>query len=384
MRPEDERTLQLLAEKFRLDSNGQMECQVDECNSSLKSTKPANLKRHISQVHPNVYSQLFPNEVNSQTQYELDAYNSLQDLIELVTVNGYPFSIFNASGMRGFIQSRLQPLRLQGHVVELNRQTIAKKVADASNIIRNRIKSELNGKTVSVLFDVCTISTLSTFGVNVTFMENLKVVCRSLGIIKIEERHTAVNLADILFDLLEKFEIPLTKVFSITTDTARNATNTSQVLNTIVTNNNNDSSDSIFDIEPDDDLDFGIDFENEMELQRIIDKADSHTLLAQHTAESVFRENSSIELINQINCGAHVMQLAINSSLAESDSSALIEKVKKMCLLMRTQVVMIAIRKLGSKIILPPLDNTTRWNSKYLMVSGEVKYIEYLFSHKFE
>lgn len=367
-RPEDERTMKILAEKFQLAQNGEMQCQVNECRSSLKCTKPSNLKRHISQVHPTVYSELFPNEVSSQIRDELDAYNSEQDAIELVTVNGYPFSVLNASGMRGFLQCRLDPLRYHGHPVEINRQSIAKKVAESSEIIRNRIKKELNGKTVSVMFDVCTISTLSTFGVNVTYMENSKVVCRSLGIIKIEERHTAVNLADMLFDLLAKFNIPLTKVFSITTDTAKNATNTTHVLNAIMANSN-DSTDVFLDIEPDDDLEFEFDQQNEIELQAIIDKANSHTLLAEETAETVARKNSSIKLINQINCSAHVLQLAINSSLAESDSSSLIEKVKKMCLLMRTQVVMIAIRKLGSKMILPPLDNTTRWNSKFLMVS---------------
>lgn len=117
-------------------------------------------------------------------------------------------------------------------MIEINRQTIAKKVAEASEIIRNRIKTEVKGKIVSVMFDVCTIATLSTFGVNVTYMENSKVVCRTLGIIKIEERHTAVNMADMLFDLLLKYGIPLSSVLSITTDTARNATNTSKVLNT--------------------------------------------------------------------------------------------------------------------------------------------------------
>lgn len=369
MRPDDVVTMKILSEKFQLAQNGEMECRIEKCKSSLKCRKPANLKRHISQMHPRQYSKLFPNEVSSQKQAELDAYNSLQDAIEMVTVNGYPFSVFNASGMRGFVKSRVQPLRVQGHVVEINRQTIAKKVAEASDIIRNRIKSELKDKTVSVMFDVCTISTLSTFGVNVTYLENSKVVCRSLGIIKIEERHTAVNLADMLFDLLAKFGIKLEKVFSITTDTARNATNTSQVLNTIMTIDEEKSSDIIFDIEPDDDLDFGIDIENEIELQKIIDEANSLTILAQETAKTFHRENSSIQLINQINCAAHVVQLAVNASLNESNSTELIEKVKKMCLLLRTQVVMISIRKFGSKIILPPLDNATRWNSKYLMVS---------------
>lgn len=319
-------------------------------------------------MHPKVYAKFFPNEVSSQIQAELDAYNSEQDTIELVTVNDYPFSILNASGMRGYLHSRLNPLRFQGHVVEINRQTIACKVQEASDIIRNRIRKELNGKIVSVLFDVCTIATMSTFGVNVTYMENSKVVCRSLGIIKIEERHTAVNLADMLFDLLAKFGIPLANVFSITTDMARNATNASQVLNTVLANSDNTPEITLND-EHDDDLEFGIDIENEIELRAIIDKANSYTLLANETAETVARENSFIQLINQINCGLHVLQLSVNDGLVESDSSSIIEQVKKMCLLMRTQVVMIWIRKLGSKIILPPLDNCTRWNSKYLMVS---------------
>lgn len=94
--------------------------------------------------------------------------------------------------------------------------------------------------------------------------------------------------------------------------------------------------------------------------------------MAEQTAEAIQRQSDSIELINQINCGAHVMQLAINASLAESDSLELIEDVKKMCILMRTQVVMIEVRKLGSQIIIPPLDNATRWNSKYLMVSFQL------------
>lgn len=289
--PEDERTLQILAEKFRTDENG-ASCQVHHCKSKhLKSTKPSNLKRHIEQVHPEEHSNLFPHEVNVKKQTELEVYNTLQDAIELVTVNGYPFSMLDASGMRGFTHARLKPFRLQGESLTINRQDIVKKVAEMSEIIRNRIKAEVNGKTISVMFDMCTIATLATFGVNVNYMDEYgNVVSRSLGIIKIEKRHTAVNLADILFDLLAKFEIPLSKVFSITADTAKNATNTSDVLNTIMANCGENSTDKnpeqiITDnFSDDDDFDSGIDIQNEMELQKLIENADRHTLLAEETA----------------------------------------------------------------------------------------------------
>lgn len=118
----------------------------------------------------------------------------------------------------------------------------------------------------------------------------------------------------------------------------------------------------------DEDFDFGIDIRNETELQKLIEDADRHTLLAEETAQQVSFK-TEVELINQINCSAHVLQLAVNDGLVASNTMDIIAQVKKMCLLMRTQIVMIEIRKLGSKIIMPPLDNATRWNSKYLLVS---------------
>lgn len=376
LRPEDQRTLQILMEKFKFTEHG-ASCEVPSCQSNLKTTRPANLKRHLAQVHPQLYANLFPHEMDSKKMAKLEAFNAVQDAIELVTVNGYPFSLLNASGMRGFVKSRVQPLRLDGEHIEINRLDIVKKVAEMSDIIRKRIQSELKGKTVSLMFDMCTIATLATFGVNVTYMENGKVVCRSLGVIKIEKRHTAVNLADMLFDMLAQYEIPLSKVFSITTDTAKNATNTSEVLNMVMENSNENPEDGdedfIYDEEDQNELDFGLDHENVAELQKVINSAASHTALAEATASGIRQQNDSIRLINQINCGTHVLQLAINDALDETNATELISLVKKMCLLMRTQIVTIAIRQLGSKIILPPLDNATRWNSKYLMVSIQMK-----------
>lgn len=127
---------------------------------------------------------------------------------------------------------------------------------------------------------------------------------------------------------------------------------------------------SVFDIghEDDDQIDFGIDLENEIELQRIIDEGAEYTHLIEQVAKGVAQQNNDIVLINQVNCGTHTFQLGINDSLAESNSLETIAKVHDMCVLMRTQVVMIQIRKLDGHIIIPPLDTAVRWNSKYLMV----------------
>lgn len=366
MRPEDVRILEILSEKFRCDSAGAA-CQVESCTSKpMQCTRPSNLKRHLSQRHPKVFANLFPGETCQKIRAELETFNIIQDSVELVTVNGYPFSMLEASGMQGFMKHRLQSVRSEGHSVSINRHLIVGEVAKESDHIRDYIKNEMKGKLVSIMFDVCTIATLSMLGVNAVFMKNDEVVCRSLGTIEIQERHTAVQLANMLYDILAKFNVSLPKVFSLTSDTAKNATATSRVLNSIGSNNddsNDDGEDKMFD-----EFDFGMDIENEAELQKVIDNVAAHTQLVSEMAQNVTSNNDKIVLVNQINCGTHVFQLCVNGALSESNAKSTIEKVHDMCILLRTQVVMIELRKLDRKIIVPPLKNATRWNTDYTMV----------------
>lgn len=339
LRPEDQRTLKILAEKFKADKDG-MKCQVDKCKSkSIQCTKTANLKRHILQVHPEVFAQLFPHEINSKKRAELEKFNIIQDAVELVTVNGYPFSMLSASGMRGFIKSRVKYIQNEGLNAVVNRTDVVGYVSEENDLIKKFMSLELKGKIVSLMFDICTVVTLSMIGVNVNFMRGGEAACWSLGTIPIVERHTAVQLAAKLYEILAEYGIPLENVFSITTDTARNATATSDVLNLIASSteeSENIVEDSIFD--EGDELDFGIDIENEAELQKIIDNMAAHTRLVEDMTKNVASKYTSIEIINQVNCGTHVFQLSVNGALNDSNSRRLIESVHDMCKLLRTQV----------------------------------------------
>lgn len=374
LRPEDQRALQILSEKFRNEENG-VKCLVEKCNSdTLKCGKPSNLKRHLSQRHPKLYENLFPQENNSKKRAEIDAFEANQDAIEMVTVNGYPFSILNSSGMKGFIKSRVQAIPPEGRGLPINRRDIVEQVAHEAKLVKNYIAKQLSGRIVSLMFDVCTITTLSMLGINVPFMIDGKTVCWSLGTIRLNERHTAVNLADVIFDILAEYGISLKNVLTMTTDTASNAKATTDVLNLIASMNKNDgdenvTDDSIFDIDSEDGLEFGMDVENEAELQKVMENVEAHTRLVKEMSEIVKAKDNSIRIINQINCSAHVTQLCIKDAFVESDSNCVIDRVHEMCVLMRTQVIMIALRKMDCQIIQPPLDNTTRWNSKFMMVS---------------
>lgn len=100
----------------------------------------------------------------------------------------------------------------------------------------------------------------------------------------------------------------------------------------------------------------------------MLDNAAAHAKLVEEMAQDVAAKNKSLVLINQIYCGTHVLQLSTNDALRAANSSYTIEKVHDMCVALRNQVVMIAVRKMDCKVIIPPLHNSTRWNSKFTMV----------------
>lgn len=79
--------------------------------SALLTWRPSDLKRHLKMMHATHYKQLFKEDLDAEKKKEIEMFNAIQDAVELVTVNGMPFSIMNASGMRGFIDVRLNPLR---------------------------------------------------------------------------------------------------------------------------------------------------------------------------------------------------------------------------------------------------------------------------------
>lgn len=377
LKAEEERTQQVLEEKFRSTQNG-MVCQVTDCRTKpIKCVKPSNLKRHLRNVHPSVYAKLFPNEVNKNKQTELEAFNAAQDAVELVTVNGYPFRMLSASGMHGFVKPRVLSARAGGHNLSINRHVIASQVAAESGLIKKYISDELKGNIISIMFDVCTNATLSMVGVNAAFMKESVVVCRSLGIIKITKRHTSVNLAELLFEILAEFGLTSFDVFTMTTDTARNAVATSRVLNSIASEKAIDSDDIYADPdenEDDDDEQDECDYdddeiENQEEMQKVIENMAAHNELVTGMVINAARKNTSIQLINHVNCGTHVHQLAVNDALTKSNSHSTIKKVHDICVQMRNQIVMIELRNLGCKVIIPPLENETRWHGKFRMVS---------------
>lgn len=384
--PEEEKMLEKLMQTFKRDVvTKKGTCLVENCRSDQITWRPFNLKKHLRQMHTKEFSKLFTGEVDSEKSAEIELFNVVQDAVALVTVNGMPFSVLNASGMRGFINARIKALHLKGYHVSINRTNIVEEIEKVSKHIENAIKLEMSGKFICLMFDIATKATLSVLGINATYMVGWKVVCRSLGIVQINVRHNAVNLAAIIYEIVAKFGVSLDQVFVLVTDNARNVVNSATVLDLVANsrtnmenngtneNNSDDIADCcLSDFEEDNDL---IGEENDIELQNIMRSSG----LLDEIADDIVRSNDSIVAVNHVNCGTHTLQLGVNDGISDSNIGPTMNKAKEICIALRSQVVMIEFRKIAEEKIVPPLPNDTRWNGEYIMVclnQIQIKYFD--------
>lgn len=156
-------------------------CKITDCNTTVSRWQPYFFKRHFESKHPTLLKELFPEMISKSTEYEVAAYELMFHAVEMVTVNGYPFSILDSSSLRGMMNRQYQDLAANGHKSIINRNLITGKVAKFADVIREKIRSEVKDKMLSIMFDICTKITMAVIGISITFISNDEVVARSLG-----------------------------------------------------------------------------------------------------------------------------------------------------------------------------------------------------------
>lgn len=166
---------------FARDEENKIYCNVTDCKSFISRWRPYYFKRHFETKHPSLLKELCPEIVSKAKDCEVAAYEQMFHAVEMVTVNGYPFSILDSSSLQGMLKRQNQDLAANGYKVTIHRRLITEKVTEFADIIRKHITLEVKDKMLSIMFDICTKITLAVIGISITFMSNDEVVTRSLG-----------------------------------------------------------------------------------------------------------------------------------------------------------------------------------------------------------
>jgi hypothetical protein len=199
-------------------------CIIGNCSKRLVGTKNHNLVSHIKCMHADIYAK-FINPQRDAKYYAKMRLRFIQNCVEIIAVNGRPFSYLNDSGFLQIIQEKLDELKDAGYGVELhtnNYEEIKANIRQLSNKIDNEIKLELKGRYFAIMLDIAKKNNISFLGISAEFIINDTITIRSIGMNEIKGAHSAQNIKDMLINCLTKFGVTMRQVISVTTDNGTN------------------------------------------------------------------------------------------------------------------------------------------------------------------
>lgn len=349
----------------------------------LSGKRTWNLKRHIQVSHKDVYVTFF----NSEGRLKLltKRMKMLQNFCEIVTINGRPFASLLDSGFQKLIEDDMHELEEAGCAITLNDKFVeikqyTKHVADE---IKNTIIKKVENRFVSVLFDIASKNNRSVIGISVQFYNNGDIESHSLGIYVLDDSHTADYIKKVVDDCLKSFNISAKFVISMTTDNAsamiamiKQFDEDIQASITLINRNDNEMNMNIpnFDANislTEDQMDTIMQSVQEIEaLNQVLDDDDTFEELYEKVIGEISKNTT---LVTTIRCGAHSVQLIVRNGIKKSNFNKLLPLCKYVSRKLRTDKFKITARKKNIHYSIPKISVETRWDSDFLMVSGNYK-----------
>lgn len=306
-------------------TNKTSQCKVEGCKEKpFSGSHSSNLERHLERKHPDefkklkkikenrpaaplsatkVHSALLKDNLKVDTFFKSElpkVSTSLAELksacVEMVTVNGRPFTAIDDSGFRKILDPILNAVN------SLNRTKDTISAANIKSLIptkceefKNQIIEETTGIMISLKVDAATRLHRSFLGINIQFLKLGKIEIRTLAVRELKERHTAIYLKRVIKDVLDEYSINLNQIYTITSDNGANMVKCVDLLETDLIIESDyqkhfSNCDEIFDDLSDDPC------------EEILEKI-----------EEAFRDVDEEEsgILHSIRCGCHTLQLAV-------------------------------------------------------------------------
>lgn len=169
-------------------------------------------------------------------------------LLELVNINGRPFSLFDDSGMRKILGPMLSAFHESGSPVSTNRDALQRYSSEKCLNLTKQIKNEMTG----ILFPICidlgtSCDGRSILGINTQFLLNYKLVFRCLAMYVHRHSNTALRIAVLVWHSLEQYDLKLKNMLSVTSDNGANVLKCIKILRVFQTGSVDDYLDSDLD-----------------------------------------------------------------------------------------------------------------------------------------
>lgn len=356
--------LELTNEKISVFSFFEMgesaKCLIKDCKSELKTSTPSFLLRHLRQKHPSKLKIIEDSSISSM-HLPMLRLSTIILCVKHVTICGRPLiSLFDES-FRELLAERLMRLNhSKDHKLVITLPFIKKKILEMGKNVQDKIKLEAQGKAVSLMTDVASRHNTSILGVSIQFIDNGYLKLRTILMEKLTKSHTAKNLSKLIKEVAERYSIPLTNIFTVTSDSGANMLATTRELDDLaMTEQDEWSEDNITGA-------FFTGF-----------TVDERNVLLKEIAEDLYKgfefKPFDFGQISTIRCGSHTFQLAVKATWEKSICVNTDDPVNQVIASVRSVVKELRntnwILELElEQMPIPQNDNKTRWFSIHVMV----------------
>lgn len=358
-------------------NNHLYKCKIDNCGRVLLGKQHTDLTAHIKNKHTDFFESNIRRSVIDPTEFAKKRLKFIQDLAEIIAIDGRSFKHLAGSGFKSLIADKLAVLIETGYDKGLTSPVypaVRAHIKYQAREVMNRIKSEVNSKFVALMVDTASKNNKSFMGLSLQFVLDGLVVVRNIGIIELLDAHSSRNLMNTIMNRLNFLEIDRKQIIAITTDNAPNMSAMVKRFNVFedeedneIENSETTSEGENSDFDNDDDaslMEIG-DQESEAELDDLLDDNSETVSLIEKCLSNYALETLDI---NGIKCAAHTLQLAVRGTLKNSKHQSLINEFRNVCKFLRKPTNIRIMKEENIRIWIPRLDCETRWSSLYRMV----------------
>lgn len=335
---------------FTFDSDKKVNtCNIDGCQLVITNDHLGNLCRHVKSYHKEKFMEYQMSIVNERViskhktqsiHIKVNKDDIEQACVELITNNGCSLNLINS---RAF-QKIISPITIALNM-SINSENVKSNIGLMASKIKTQISIDLKNRLFSLKIDEASRLNRSIVGINVQFIERNSIQIKTLAMVEMKEKHTAVNIKRIICNTLDKFNLNIEQIYSITSDNGRNMIKETSLLNE------------------------QLDEENLWE-EHVNENAMEHSEFNEIN-RLIDIEKKSNYLIRTIRCAAHTIQLAVWDVIKNSDLQTKIKKFRDLAVALRTPTHRALLERNNEKTAL--LNNVTRWNSTYEMLKRLVE-----------
>lgn len=224
--------------KIRLSDGNEISVSIctlcGEDGKPFKCETAYNLARHVTQKHRQVAEEknicvrvaddedpVVEGDEPGRPQkisFLMDKNVYISSIVRWVTELNVPKLFFS----KKFVSSVLQPLEKALKLSCVSRKNIMRYVDVVEARMVAHITEQMRGKLICVKADLASRKGRSILSINAQFVSKGKIIVVTLAMIERLERNTAENIFAEITKVLEKYQVDLRNVYSITTDNGSN------------------------------------------------------------------------------------------------------------------------------------------------------------------